>query len=383
MLFQSGKPQPNRFIFQMSKFEIQKTIQKKLAFHVLFFLGLNVFGQKIKQVQVLSMDNGTKKENRTLVDFKKPFVLPYHQNNLKIIFDNTDSLITQLSPLEPLGFINDSRSVYYNNLEGGMYVFYLKDPHNQRVLDAVAFEIEPPFYKNWWFVLLLFFYVIFVAGIVIYIFLSYRFRQQTKLLKVRNNIASDLHDEVGATLSSIGISTRLVQNKLGNDSPAIFNILAQIKTDADESVQHIRDTVWSINPDNDSLETLVEKIYAFARQVLPPKDIALTFKHDLKPEKTHKLGMEQRRNVYMIVKEAINNIAKHSEASKAWITIETTANGILWTIADDGVGFDTTQIRDDNGLKNFKKRAEESQLGLKISSEQGKGTILTLSFRPV
>jgi signal transduction histidine kinase len=111
---------------------------------------------------------------------------------------------------------------------------------------------------------------------------------------------------------------------MGDASPEIAFILAQIKTDADESVQHIRDTVWSINPDNDTMETLIEKIHAFARQVLPPQDIALTFKNDLKSGKAHKMSMEQRRNLYFILKDAITNIAKYSEATKADVAFQIT-----------------------------------------------------------
>ena len=91
-----------------------------------------------------------------------------------------------------------------------------------------------------------------------------------------------------------------------------------------------------------------------------------------------KLGIEQQKNFYMIAKEAVNNIAKHSEASLAEIKFSHTKSGILFEIADNGKGFDKSKIFEGNGLKNFERRAEESFMDLTIESELGKGTKLSL-----
>ena len=167
-----------------------------------------------------------------------------------------------------------------------------------------------------------------------------------------------------------------MQKKLGNNVPEIIAILAQMKTDADDSVQHIRDTVWSINPDNDTLEKLIEKTHAFALQLLTSNDISVSFINEILPENMPKLSMEQRRNIYLIVKEAINNIAKHSDASKVSINISRTQYGIYWLIKDNGKGFDEKEVFEGNGLKNFKKRANEGDMNLTISSKIGEGTTL-------
>jgi signal transduction histidine kinase len=211
-----------------------------------------------------------------------------------------------------------------------------------------------------------------LAGI--YFFLLYNFRQKLKIQNIRNRIAADLHDEVGATLSSIVISTKLIEKRLAIDPTAVQPILDTIKNDSKETIQSIRDTVWALNPENDSIEQLIEKMKAFAYQILTAKDIALGFENQIKIDNSLKITMEQRRNVYLIFKEAINNIAKHSEASTVLVNLSTQKEGIELLISDNGKGFDTSENHAGNGLKNYQTRAAQNLLLFAIKSEIDKGT---------
>ncbi|MCP9769256.1 hypothetical protein EGI22_15180, partial [Lacihabitans sp. LS3-19] len=98
---------------------------------------------------------------------------------------------------------------------------------------------------------------------------------------------------------------------------------------------------------------------------------------DIPMEKV-KLDMEDRKNLYLILKEGINNIAKHAEATKASLEVSEKNQKIIFTLTDNGVGFEIDQKTEGNGLRNFKERAEESNFELKIESDAGKGTILSI-----
>lgn len=268
----------------------------------------------------------------------------------------------------------------YTNLTGNEYQLQIRARTNGRwsPTTTIPILVERELTEEWWFVPAVIGYIVLLLGAAIYFFLLYNFRQKLKVQAIRYRIAADLHDEVGATLSSIAISTRLAQKKVGDSRPDVQSILDMIQADSEETIYTIRDTIWAINPDNDLPEKLFEKMRSFAFQVLTPQEIALHYDNRISADKSLKMSMEQRRNVYLIVKETVNNIAKHSGATKAGIQISRTDEGIRFVISDNGCGFDMTQGYEGNGLKNFRTRAEESFITLTIDSTPGAGTTLHL-----
>ena len=151
-----------------------------------------------------------------------------------------------------------------------------------------------------------------------------------------------------------------------------------METDSDETIGMIRDTVWALNPENDSLDILIEKTHTFARQILGSKEINLVFENRITKNKTIKLSIDNQKNFYLIAKEAINNIAKHSEATEAKITYKMADGMIHFEIADNGKGYDVSKNFEGNGLKNFQKRAKESYMDLKIDTQPQMGTKIKL-----
>ncbi|MCU0471361.1 MAG: histidine kinase [Arcicella sp.] len=268
--------------------------------------------------------------------------------------------------------------VRYTNLGGGNYILKVRsyrDGNFSKII-SIPIEIENSLTEEWWFLPSVIFYSLLLLGAGIYFLLLYNFREKLKVETIRQKIASDLHDEVGATLSSIAIATRVVQKKWGNQANDLASILAQIKEDSEETIQTIRDTVWAINPENDSVEILFEKMRSFALQILTVQNIALDFQNEYHTGKLLKMSMEQRRNVYLIFKEAINNIAKHAQATKVSVLISQTKEGFKLEISDNGKGFNYQENYEGNGLRNFQKRADESFMEFKMKSEIGKGTDL-------
>ena len=260
------------------------------------------------------------------------------------------------------------------HLEGGNY--HLEIRYNTAILADIPITVEQALWQEWWFIPSIVFYVSFLIGVGVYLLLRYNFRQKLKVQYIRNSIAADLHDEVGSNLTSIAIFVELLRRKC---PPEIFPILDKISNNSTESVQLMRDTIWAIQAKNDDFELFVAKLKSLASELLGAKDIALTFTSKLENTKAT-VPMEQRKNAYLIYKEAINNIVKHSNASKVIIEIFLN-NQMIWLhIQDNGCGFDTNKISEGNGLCNFVNRAEANNMLFDIKSEINQGTVLTLKI---
>jgi len=191
-------------------------------------------------------------------------------------------------------------------------------------------------------------------------------------------ISHDLHDEVGSTLSSISI---LGDATLQNSQPGVGqNRLATISMRAREVMDTMSDIVWSVNPKNDDFGSIMLRMREFAVEVLEAEDIALYFTSDSTLENLQ-LPMEQRKDLYLIFKEAINNAAKYAQAQNVWIHFSKNQQAIQLEIRDDGVGFDINCSTSGNGLRNMQVRAKRLGGNFVINSKIKEGTSLTLSFR--
>lgn len=219
----------------------------------------------------------------------------------------------------------------------------------------------------------------FIAGIFLvailsfFIYRNYRTRQKLKLLTFRNKVASDLHDDVGSTLSSISIFSQMAQQQ----SKEAIPLLETIGESSRKMLDAMADIVWTINPENDQFEKIISRMKNFAYELLGAKKIDFEFVSDEEVEK-FKLPMEVRRNLYLIFKEATNNMVKYAGANKAMFAIKGGKNELTMMIRDNGTGFDVDKSTEGNGLKNMKKRAIEIGGQLKIDSHPGNGTLIEI-----
>lgn len=222
--------------------------------------------------------------------------------------------------------------------------------------------------------------VILIAVIAIGILLINRYRvlNRTRRLvemeRMRNTIARDLHDDIGSTLSSINIISQMAL-KDANGSASHFQRIAQHSSSMMESMS---DIVWSINPNNDSLEQVTSKMKEFAAEILDPLDIDYTFSGEENLQ-TIKLDVSTRKNLFLIFKEAINNAAKYSAANAIKIHVKKENGSITLNIQDNGKGFDVLGSSSGNGLRNMKERAENLRGELSLKSS-GTGTEISLSL---
>jgi len=221
----------------------------------------------------------------------------------------------------------------------------------------------------------------FIAGLGVFLVLSffiyrnYQTRQEVKLLTIRNKIAIDLHDDVGSTLSSISMFSQMAQAQSKEHIPA----LETIGESSRKMLDAMADIVWSIKPENDLFEKVIMHMREFAYQLLGTKQIEFEFDADDDISKIN-LPMETRKNLYLIFKEATNNMAKYSKANNAKFALKGENNKLTMVISDDGKGFDTTNDSRGNGLENMKRRAVEIGAKLLIDSTPGIGTTIKLEL---
>jgi len=199
---------------------------------------------------------------------------------------------------------------------------------------------------------------------------NYRTRQQLKLQMLRNKIASDLHDDVGSTLSSISIFSQMAQQQ----AKEVIPLLETIGENSRKMLDAMADIVWTINPENDQFEKIISRMKNFAYELLGAKNIDFEFNAD-EDVTGMKLSMDIRKSLYLIFKEATNNLVKYSGADKAVFNIRGEKNNLIMLIKDNGKGFDLQQSTTGNGLKNMKKRAEEIGAHFMIDSKPSGTTI--------
>ena len=225
------------------------------------------------------------------------------------------------------------------------------------------------------------FIILFITAVIIGWLLYNRSKIRRKLQEqlLRNQIAGDLHDDIGSALSSIDISSRIALVKK-DDSEAVETQLQKIRQQAHQTLESMSDIVWSINPGNDSFENTLARLREFAFELCEPLGIAISFELPQELETTA-INQVKRKNLFLICKEAINNAAKYSNCKTLSVRFEKAGNGnVLVKIQDDGSGFNEEEVKKGNGLRNMKARAQLMEGSLSIYSTAGNGTAVELVF---
>ena len=312
------------------------------------------------------------------VSLHQKIVFNSSQNDILIeadlILDDSVQYLCRLKELSEQWTKSSYPVVHFQKLESGFYTFEMKAKVQNFETKPISISIvvESSFWQTWYFWPFIAFYIVLIGGVGIYLFFLYDYRQKLKVQNIRNQIAADLHDEVGSNLNSIAIFVEVLRKK---SIPENLPLLDRIIGSARESVSLMQDTVWTINPKNDTNEKLFTRMSSFASEILSNKGISLDLKID-EGSRGINFSMEQRKNYYLIFKEAVNNIAKHSEATKAEVQISVSANKIYTKIKDNGKGFDVSLQFEGNGLSNFRKRAEENEMIVSINSAINEGTTI-------
>jgi len=206
-----------------------------------------------------------------------------------------------------------------------------------------------------------------------------RNRQLQREMSVRYQIAADLHDDLGSTLSSISILSSVLLQHIANEQPS-REVIDKIFENAQNALKSIDDIIWSVNPKNNMFSNLFLRISDYAIPLFESKGIDFNIQI---PDSVNSLPftLEVGRNSYLIIKESINNLVKHSKCTKAHLIVFYHHPYIEIEITDNGVGFLEAQNSSHNGVFNMYERARQIDAQFSIRSTVGLGTTITLKVK--
>ena len=313
--------------------------------------------------------------------FGNQMELPFNKNDIQFRlaapwYSNSQSIYFKyrlLGSSDESWNISREPFIHFASLMPGTYKFESFAMHPSGGISqntvSVEFEVLKPWWEQWWLRIL----VLAILAFIFYTLYRYQVNQVLKVEGIRRSISSDLHDDIGATLSSINIYTELAKRE--KDNAEFLNL---IQENTKEIIGKLDDLVWSINPKNDSCEQLINRMRLFSEPLLSGANI--NYKITCSDELNNmKLSTGIKRTVYLIFKETINNIVKHSQSKNCNIEISFHNRRLHMRIADDGIGFDESHFRKNrNGLKNIQERAKQINANIKIDSVKGQGTTVQL-----
>jgi signal transduction histidine kinase len=276
----------------------------------------------------------------------------------------------------------DRRLVNYARLASGRYRFVVEAVNADGVVSSrpavVSFTVLPPIWQRWWFVS--------VAGLALaaalYALHTYRLAHFLAMERMRARIAADLHDDIGGTLSRIALQSEVARRDSVEPAGAAAQQLADIGDTARSLVDALGDVVWSVDPVQDDLASVERRVREYAADVLGARGVRWTF-HGTGRDERVVLDPEARRDLLLLLKEGITNIARHAEARVASLHLRV-AGGVLHAeLQDDGRGFDAAMlgvppVTAHRGLHNMRMRAQQLGGGLEIQSSPSRGTRVIL-----
>ena len=270
------------------------------------------------------------------------------------------------------------RTINYAELAPGSYRFLVRavdvDGHASSSPASVSFTILPPVWKRWWF----FTAVVLLALASGYFVHQHRVTRLVEMERLRTRIASDLHDDLGSSLSQISILSEIVRAHLGNPETRIADPLSRIGTLSRESVDSMGDIVWAIDPLRDTPVHLLQRMRRVANELLGAAGVQLRF--DSSGEAGPPLNADVRRHVFLIFKEILNNVVRHADATTVTVAVIVASRQLHLTVTDDGRGFDVAAQRDGQGLRNMQRRASVLGGSMEVTSASGAGTHVTLTL---
>lgn len=286
------------------------------------------------------------------------------------------------------------RTVDLSNIPPGKYRLKVKASNREGVWSEetllAKIVVVPPFWKTVWFTVLASIIALSIAVSIPVSIVRRKMRKKIETLekqnlimeeraKTRDRIARDLHDDLASTVSSAGLYIQSANGILGENKEAAKTMIGKSASLIQEAEQAMRDIVWSVSPENDSVDNLVLRIRLLAGELCEAAGIKFEFSKS--GNTSMMLQDEIRRNLYLSVKEALINAVKHSEAGLISISISNETTGISIVICDNGKGFrmeSQAEKPGGNGIKNIRKRCEEIGADVKISTVEGKGTTITI-----
>jgi signal transduction histidine kinase len=237
------------------------------------------------------------------------------------------------------------------------------------------------------------FQILLFSLLVLFLFLNFGLLYKSKLIYLQNiqmevekqavlnnqrsTISADLHDDMGASLSSIHLNAAMVQKLIHKDNPKADASLTRIVEDLKLVIENMGDIIWAINPDEKAQKSISGQLKDFYFDLMDGYGIQCDYHIDQALE-SQITNINARKNLLLIAKEAINNILKHANANRIDVFLKEQDKMLLLEIQDNGIGMiDTEKTFSGNGLQNMKNRTEKINGAFKIKSEVGVGTTIS------
>jgi ligand-binding sensor domain-containing protein/signal transduction histidine kinase len=272
-------------------------------------------------------------------------------------------------------------TVNYASVNSGTYRFLVKGVTADGVESEpaeIAFRVLPPVWKRWWFLSLA---AVLSAGMVIAAH-HYRMAQVLNLERMRTAIATDLHDDIGASLSQIAILSDVARVRAGANG-MLGEPLEHIAALARELVDSMSDIVWSIRSEPHGMDSLIRRMREFALDLLVSRGIDFRFRTP-GPCADIDLSLHARRQLFLIFKECLHNIARHSGCATVTVELKVEHAEIRLTVADDGQGFDPASAPPcspgGTGLIGMRRRTESLRGKMQLESMPGQGCSVSIVF---
>jgi signal transduction histidine kinase len=196
------------------------------------------------------------------------------------------------------------------------------------------------------------------------------------LERIRTRIATDLHDDIGSSLSQVAILSEVVRRRIGESDPEINGPLSRIGVISRELVDSMSDIVWAINPAKDKLYFLAQRMREFASDVFMARGIQFDFRASNR-EYELVIGAEVRRQVFLIFKECVHNVIRHANCTHVEIEVRVGGGGLVVEVRDNGMGFEPLDATDGHGLASMRDRARQLEGTIDVAADDG-GTAVTL-----
>lgn len=260
------------------------------------------------------------------------------------------------------------RTVRYTSLPADSYTFRLRAYNADGVRSPeearFTFQIVPPVWQQWWFLVLI---AAAVIGLILFYYRHFKARKQIDIERMRVQIASDLHDDVGSSLTEIALQTDFL--RAGEISNELRDTLKQLGDQSRKIVSSLDDIVWSIDARNDTAGDMTDRMQDYVNQVFRSGVPEIHY-HFENLRMNDRLPVHIKENIYLIFKESINNIAKHSNADRVDITFSYDGKEFQLKVKDNGTA-QNGQRKSGQGLRNIKLRSKRIGANAEIRNSDG------------